>query len=375
MTQFARPAYAVQRWRIYERPVDPLLPGDRVDGATVGAYAFDGELEYPIEDGDTVLWEEQKGLPSLPLGRVSLVETQRRVEAGGVEWVRTGRVAPVPLEDQGRVVPVEKVGAKVARAFDTLLARETWPSAIGCEVRYFPPVMAAVRAAGYQVWVVGGAVRDILCGQIASKVHDVDLAGSSPPGAFCGQAHRTFERLGLGDLRLKISRASLVCWMVPPGKRKRRLEYKPLFDPHFPVPACGTSFAVDVATRDLSVNSLFYDDHHRVLLDPTGEGIGDLREHRLRTPNTSTEPVEQANVVFRSLKLLLKWDKFAVDASLLREWLASLPADVTPEPRESAVRYWKALEDFGEPDVDRSAADLGTLALRLVTEARNGAQD
>jgi hypothetical protein len=378
--------------RLYERSsqAGPVIPGDGVDQRFLGVCCLQASSELPEsadgptedEELDLVLWADWKGQGELPAKLEHLVDVQLRCQSGAASWARAGEIAPAPLERSGQVVDANSVSPGLVDAFTEVLGPNgpaTWRPD-GKVVALSPIVTDALVGQQHLVWVVGGSVRDLIDGCAPGKVNDVDLAGTAPPGVFRATAHEALTNEGFGDLRFRTSKASLVCYLVPPGlpnkKENRLLEYKPLVALGFPVSACGTSFPEDLSTRDLTVNALFYDERRHVVLDASGSGIGDLKAHRLRSPNTQQDGVEQANVAFRAIKMLLRWQKakHAVDLGPLTEWLAQRGGNSFPTTRsnELAKKFEAAVETFSNDDVDLAAAVLGEEVVRLVKLARQG---
>lgn len=137
-------------------------------------------------------------------------------------------------------------------------------------------LISEIWGRGFEVYVVGGTVRDVL-GNDPSK--DVDIVTTMPLNHMrrflrsmyrydpSGKDSRGFIRIGgtpeSGDpfIDLKVFSDSL------PGTTQ----------------ACfGVGFERDVAHRDFACNALYYDPINAVLLDPSGHGIEDALANRLR---------------------------------------------------------------------------------------------
>jgi hypothetical protein len=379
---------------LYERSSEPgpVIPGDGVDKRFLGACCLQASSELLKRDQglteeeelklDLVLWADEKGHGELPAKLEHLVDVQRRCQSGTASWARAGEIAPAPLERSGQVFDASSVRPGLVDAFTEVLGPNgpaTWRP--GREVVALSPIVTdALVGQQHLVWVVGGSVRDLIDGFPPGKVNDVDLAGTAPPGVFRATVHGALRAKGFGDLRFGTSPASLVCHVGPPDlpdkKENRLLEYKPLVALGFPAHACGTSFAEDLCTRDLTVNALFYDERRHVVLDASGSGIGDVKAHRLRSPNTQQDGVEQANVAFRAIKMQLRWQKakHAIELGPLTEWLAQRGGNSFPTTRsnELAEKFKAAVKDFSNDDVDLAAAVLGEEVVRLVQLARQG---
>lgn len=346
----------------------PVRCGDRIDGVEVVAFAFRGDPNDPVADGDVVLLAGDEDLEEPPARHMQTVAREPgRWEQGDEAWVEPSRT---------RVVTAASIANDLSERFDRLLTSDgrAWS-------RFAAPVVEGVSKNGYRVWIAGGAVRDLLAGGGPDEVRDIDLAGTAPPGTFVAIAHEVLVRLGLGTMRLKISGASLVCWLRPPRMQDRALEYKPLAKLGFPFPACGSNMADDLATRDLSVNALFFDPLDGTITDPSGNGIDDLLDpiRRLRSPNALPSPIERATVMLRALKFLARWnrDRIAVDVTPLQAWLREVPVTrrdlSTDDLRALAKRYVAYLGDI-EPNLLASlAVSLGDPVPEVLDAARSGA--
>lgn len=140
-----------------------------------------------------------------------------------------------------------------------------------------------VRAAGAEVYLVGGFVRDRLLGAAGKDIDFVQVGGDGIPllaavAAQLGWARpQQFERFGTGQIRgdgfiLEVVRARAERY----DPESRKPEVRP-----------GT-LDEDVWRRDFTVNALCqtFDGH---VLDLTGRGLDDLRAGVLRTPLDPSE--------------------------------------------------------------------------------------
>ena len=132
------------------------------------------------------------------------------------------------------------------------------------------PLLAAVaETVGGPVWLVGGAVRDLL---LARALHDVDLA---LPGGSGAVARRLADRLGGAFVPLGEPHGmARVVLAGPPPLQMDLADFR------------GPSLEADLAGRDVTVDALAVDLHALLrgpaaIHDPTG-GLGDLARRRLR---------------------------------------------------------------------------------------------
>jgi hypothetical protein len=129
---------------------------------------------------------------------------------------------------------------------------------------------------GYEVFLVGGSVRDVLAGMVPK---DIDVVTTMPlhlAMPFLQSMYRTLPSMKgeTGFLRLGNHRAT----------ESNFIDVK-MFTEDFvgsPDALFGSSFLHDLAFRDFSCNSLYYDPNNGVLIDPDGRGIADAVKKVLR---------------------------------------------------------------------------------------------
>ncbi len=154
------------------------------------------------------------------------------------------------------------------------------------------------------------------------------------------------------------------------------MEYKPLTQPGLRWPAWGGTMARDAATRDLTVNALYYDHRHRIVADPTGRAVQDLTAipRIAATPYRGDDPVEQAKILLRCLKFRLRWPD--LDVAPIAEWADGLPADLVARIPATRWEFLTGLHRRCVPkqvqDADELAAakEIGPAAVRLVEHIR-----
>lgn len=147
---------------------------------------------------------------------------------------------------------------------------------------------------GFEVYLVGGTVRDILAG---AKSNDIDLVTTMPLARCIKVTQSMFgydpeaEKRDKGILRVGGSSDS--------------------GDPSIDVKvfsSCllgtedamfGVGFAEDVAHRDFACNAVYYDPINEVLIDPSGRGIPDCIDGLLELILTGKDSVQHAQVLLR----------------------------------------------------------------------------
>lgn len=173
---------------------------------------------------------------------------------------------------------------------------------------------------GYDIWVVGGSVRDAVREGITGTADpnrggDLDLVGSLPPGCF-GSGMR--EMVGRAELPIQFNPFSGVVAVSKDASRTDRLlEYASLKSDarEDNSLAFGCDLEADASWRDLTVNTLAYDWRSELLVDPTGKGLDDLSAMVLRPPaQPKSWPGFRAHLLFRYFKFARRWPDASTSA-------------------------------------------------------------
>ncbi|HZK05308.1 MAG TPA: CCA tRNA nucleotidyltransferase [Actinomycetaceae bacterium] len=139
------------------------------------------------------------------------------------------------------------------------------------------------EAAGYELALVGGPVRDALMG--IANPHDLDFATSAPPevterllrkwGSALWDVGREYGTIGTrkGETTIEVTTYRSEEYEI--GSRK-------------PIVAYGDSLEGDLTRRDFTVNAIALRVPSLEFVDPTG-GLADLEEGVLRTPVTAEQ--------------------------------------------------------------------------------------
>ncbi|MEV7561402.1 hypothetical protein [Streptomyces sp. NPDC089795] len=341
---------------IYRRAPDGTpVRGDLVDGEPLwGMTVAGGPREVLLRERD----REASAPPEDGPGRADV-----RIEFQG-----PGPADACPPE---AFRPAEEEAPGIGEAVDRCL------DGTGVEGAFVRLLMKRLKERGHEFWLIGGAVRDLVDVGPEAEPNDLDFAGTLPPLELLREIEDLYVDAGLGDYRPLMSGPSLVVHLSRPeqGGGSRILEYKALAVTDFPFSAYGGSLTDDVTSRDLTVNSLYYDHGRRLLVDPTGEGIAHLRARpRVLASRNSERPAG------RSAGVLLRFIKFAVrypdaDVTRLRDWAADLP-DRLGEGDWRALRYsWRNhVPDEGRHRALEVAGLLGPAAVALVDRLAEGAR-
>lgn len=181
--------------------------------------------------------------------------------------------------------------------------------------RFVRSVFERLAGAGYDVWVVGGAVRDAFMGR---PISDWDLA----TGAGADEIRSLFR--DVRSFRLKHDTVTLVqkdlsCQVTPfRGSRDRPL-----------------TIEQDLAHRDFTLNAMAYDPVHRAVLDPQG-GLKDISRRLVRAVGRPADRfAEDPLRLLRAVRFAASFE-FVVEKETLSAMAAS--ADSIVEAAAERVR-------------------------------------
>lgn len=178
------------------------------------------------------------------------------------------------------------------------------------------------------VFAVGGCCRDLIMGL---PIKDVDFAVEVPDGGI--RLGYTLASRKLTEGRVKMFKrycTSMLRLREFPGHEIEIVQTRsgsyPLDHPDKARRYFGT-VDQDARMRDLTVNALYYDICNRIMLDPTGMAITDIRDQRLRTPSDPDVTLADDPLrVLRIVRFAAKWD-WHIDSDLwdaMRRHIGSL---------------------------------------------------
>jgi tRNA nucleotidyltransferase/poly(A) polymerase len=145
---------------------------------------------------------------------------------------------------------------------------------------------------GFELYVVGGAVRDLLYG---NEPKDFDLATNAKPEEIKSMLnmYRTIElgeQFGIVNVVTEDGQYEIATFRKDIGKGRR------------PDSVEFTSIDQDVLRRDLTINALFYDIDKGEVVDLVG-GIGDIEKNVVRTVGSAVERFDEDKLrVLRALR-------------------------------------------------------------------------
>lgn len=134
-------------------------------------------------------------------------------------------------------------------------------------------VFDAIESGGHRAWLVGGAVRNALLGEL---VDDLDLATDALPDAVM----RLARAAGLKPVPTGIDHGTVTVVADGRGFEVTTLRRDVETDGRRAVVAFSDDLAQDARRRDFTMNAMYADREGRVI-DPVG-GLDDLRARRLR---------------------------------------------------------------------------------------------
>jgi hypothetical protein len=185
---------------------------------------------------------------------------------------------------------VYKVSSTEKKALDQLLQH-----GVGSGRSNVGGAITAIRDAGFEAFVAGGAVRDVLQG---GQPRDVDLATTM----WIKEADRAMSRAGIstGFVRsdfgtMIVGRGGSNALDVCSLKRGKG--------------SFGFDLMEDIKSRDFTINAMFYDPSNGTILDPTGRGVQDARAKVLRP---ACEPGKEKQWLDENPSAVLRFLKFTM---------------------------------------------------------------
>ena len=160
-----------------------------------------------------------------------------------------------------------------------------------------------------KVYTVGGCLRDALMGH---DIHDVDLAVNLPDGGVTFPIWLEKEGLTLQPPTLyrRFSSSRLKLKAFPEDEievvQTRREQYTDANSRNPEV--CFGSIKDDCERRDLTINSLYQNVTTGELLDLTGRGVEDIKNHRIDTPMEPDETYSDDPIrILRTLRFAVRY--------------------------------------------------------------------
>ena len=191
-------------------------------------------------------------------------------------------------------------------------------------------VVAQLQGAGFETYIVGGAIRDLL---LKRKPKDFDISTSATPEEVRHVFGRRRARIIGKRFRLTHVTVDGELFEVSTFRRAPQMNAGESGNEKFQrMPenmivsdnSYGTS-TEDAFRRDFTVNALFYDPVNCELIDHTGMGLKDIEDRVVRAIGEPALRFEEDPVrMIRALKLVAQFD-FSLDAATENALFASLP--------------------------------------------------
>ena len=206
-------------------------------------------------------------------------------------------------------------------------------------------LVAALQDAGYETYIVGGAIRDHLLGR-TPKDYDISTAATPEEirAVFGRRSARIIgKRFRLVHVTIGKELFEVSTFRKAPrqntalAQQKELPENMILSDNDF-----GTA-EEDAWRRDFTINALFYDPVKQELLDYTGKGLSDIQKRIVRAIGDPQLRFEEDPVrMLRALKLVGQYD-FSMDAVTETALFSSLPLIRHAAPSRLSLELEKIL--------------------------------
>jgi Poly A polymerase head domain len=163
---------------------------------------------------------------------------------------------------------------------------------------------------GYETFLVGGGVRDVLNGE---HPKDVDLVTTIPFNILTPIVKSMFGDTGFSRSRIN----GFMSVGKDASNKKDRSIYDPLIDvknifsyaPGTNDAQFGANIDYDYKFRDFACNSIYYEPINSFFVDPSGLGINDAKTKKLSLVNDTSKEhpkYKKANISFRFFKFVKK---------------------------------------------------------------------
>ena len=172
-------------------------------------------------------------------------------------------------------------------------------------------VIEVLNASGFQAYLVGGCVRDALCGV---KPKDFDVATDAPLEA----VSKLFRRSRIVGRRFPIVHVRLGRDLIEVSTFRQSISDKVVHDDRGMIlrdSAFGT-LQEDAFRRDFTVNALYYDPSSREIIDFVG-GVDDIKAKKIRfIGDTKTRLAEDPVRILRAVRFSAKLG-FSISADIM----------------------------------------------------------
>lgn len=220
-------------------------------------------------------------------------------------------------------------------------------------------VVAQLQKAGYETYIVGGAIRDMLLGRTPK---DFDISTAATPE----EVRQVFGRRSVRIIGKRFRLAHVYCgrelfevatFRKAPGRNglaeQRHPENEELPDNLIVSDNAFGNSQEDAARRDFTVNALFYDPEKKEIKDFTGKGLHDIEHGIVRAIGEPGLRFEEDPVrMLRALKLVGQYD-FVLDNATENALFAKLPLFDLASSSRRALELEKILQSgYGDRQLE-----------------------
>lgn len=168
-------------------------------------------------------------------------------------------------------------------------------------------VSEALHSAGFEAYLVGGCVRDLIVGR---EPKDWDITTNATPEQIQGVFPDSFYENDYGTVGVKTGSESPTLAIIEVTPYRTESEYTDKRHPD--KVAFGTSLLEDLARRDFTINAIAFDNSLGHLIDPYG-GQKDIKDKLVRAVGTANERFgEDALRMLRAVRFVAELD-FGID--------------------------------------------------------------
>jgi len=169
-------------------------------------------------------------------------------------------------------------------------------------------VSKGLREAGFEAYLVGGCVRDLIIGKTPK---DWDVTTNATPEQIQAVFPNSFYENDFGTVGVKTGSEDNTLAIVEVTPYRKESGYSDRRRPD--AVEFGASLPEDLARRDFTVNAIAYDDSNGVIVDPYN-GLKDIKDKLIRTVgNASDRFSEDALRMLRAIRLIAQLD-FGIDS-------------------------------------------------------------
>lgn len=254
-------------------------------------------------------------------------------------------------------------------------AQQTFDVLLTAQVDGLPPsttfstVFQEIGNNGHPVFIIGGAVRDVVQGKQIQDIKDIDIsfgcsanevrAIATAKGWKCNIFPSGLIILGNENSVFHIEGKAIGCHSFDISLHRTNESTSGLG-------SIGVDLSYEVLYRDFTINALCYDPFNKVIIDPTSFGVEDCVNMKLRLPCTKNMWWMWARG--NPLKLLRYWKFVARGFSVINSDTKSYITILAKKSDLVKVEHWKmflnGLKKTGSPEAvklwrDAVEADLG----------------